>query len=198
MPATTETDRVIAAMSKLLKRIAVGVWTLFLVAVIIDFINRWLGQNYFSDPNIIIVINLAAFLVQQRWFQFALVFLTGIVVGISLNWFDRKSDEKKASELRTLGSKFRTLSDTIKIQTAGSSGWPNNVREHKADILSVLISAEKFDLWVPDERVYQLPDASLLCEYLGFIGRLLEDGHLDEARREALAWKRFLYKRSNS
>jgi hypothetical protein len=188
----------IAAMSKSLKRIAAGVWTLFLVAVIVDLTKRWLGENYFSDPNIIIVFNLAASIVQQSWFQFALVFLTGIVIGISLDWLDRKSDENKASELRTLGSNFRILSDTIKIQTAGSSGWPNSVREHKADILSALISAKKFDLWVPDERVYQLPDASFLCEYFGFIGRLLEDGHFDEARREALAWKPFLYKRSNS
>ncbi|MGB7694019.1 MAG: hypothetical protein WBM12_14240 [Pseudolabrys sp.] len=124
--------------------------------------------------------------------------MTGIVVGISLDWFDRKSRENKASELRTLGSKFRILSDTIKIQAADSSGWPNNVRERKADILSALISAKKFGLWVPDERVYQLPDASFLCEYFGFIGRLLEDGHLDEAKREALAWQPFLHKRSNS
>lgn len=188
----------IAVMSKSLKRIATAVWTLLLVAVIVDFINRWLGENYFSDPNITIVFNLAASIVQQRSFQFALVFLTGIVIGISLDWFDRKSEENKASELRTLGSKFRILSDAIKIQTADSPGWPNNVREHKADILSALISAKKFGLWVPDERVYQLPDASFLCEYFGFIGRLLEDGHFDEARREALAWKPFLYKRSVS
>ena len=118
-------------MSKSLKRIALGVWILLLVAVIVDFVNRWFGENYFSDPNIIIVFNLAAFTVQQRWFQFGLVFLTGIVVGISLDWFDRKSRENKASELRTLGSKFRILSDAIKIQTTDSSGWPNNVRNVK-------------------------------------------------------------------
>jgi hypothetical protein len=185
-------------MLRSLKRVSAGVWALLLVVAIVDFIKKWLGDNYFSDPNITIVFNLAASIVQQRWFQFAVVFWTGIVIGISLDWFDRRSDQNKASELRTLGSKFRILSETIKTQTAGSSGWPNNIREHKADILSALISAKKFDLWVPDERVYQLPDASFLCEYFGFIGRLLEDGHFDEARREALAWKPFLYKRSNS
>ena len=179
-------------MSKSLKRIALGVWILLLVAVIVDFVNRWLGENYFSDPNIIIVFNLAASIVQQRWFQFGLVFLTGIVVGISLDWFDRKSRENKASELRTLGSKFRILSDAIKIQTADSSGWPNNVREYKADILSALISAKKFGFWVPDERVYQLPDASFLCEYFRCVGKLLEDGHFDKANREALSWQPFL------
>src|SRR5262245_11112968 len=109
----------IVAMSKSLKRISACVWILFLVTVIVDFINRWLGENYFSDPNIIIAFNLAASIAPQRWFQFALVFLTGIEIGISLAWFDRKSDEKKASELRTLGSKFCILSDTIKTQAAG-------------------------------------------------------------------------------
>jgi hypothetical protein len=57
--------------------------------------------------------------------------------------------------------------------------------------VSAFISAEKFGLWVPGERAYQLPDATFLCEYLRFIGKLLEDGHFDEANREALAWKRY-------
>ena len=192
--------RMIAAMSKLLKRVAGGVWILFLAPIIVDVLNKRLGENYFSDPNITSVFNFLTPIAQRSWFQFALVFLTGIVVGVSLNWLDRKSEENKGSELRALGSKFRSLSDIIKNQTADSSTWPNNVREHKAEISSAVISAQKFDLWVPDERVYKLPDASFLCEYFRFIGRLLEDGHFDEAKHEALAWKPFLYraKRSDS
>src|SRR5262249_33900735 len=75
----------------------------------------------------------------QLWFQFVLVFFTGIVLGFSLDWLARKSDQNKASELRSLGSKFRTLSDTIKIRTA-SSEWPNNVRNLKPEIMSALSS----------------------------------------------------------
>ena len=100
---------------------------------------------------------------------------------------------KKASELRSLGSKFRSLSDSIKIRTA-SSGWPDNVLDLKPAILSVFISAKKFDLWVPNEHVYQLPDASFLCEYFRCVGKLLEDGHFDKANSEALSWKPFLDK----
>ena len=161
-------------------------------------------ENVFSDPNgmattvfrsavATTVLNNLLVLGQQRWFQFALVFLTGIVIGISLDWFNRKSDEKKASELRTLGSKFRILSEGIKTRTA-LSGWTNNVRDLKPEILSAFISAKKFGLWVPNEHVYELPDASFLCEYFGFIGKLLEDGHFDEANSEARAWKPFLDK----
>jgi hypothetical protein len=58
--------------------------------------------------------------------------------------------------------------------------------------MSALKSARRFDLWVPGERVFELPDATLLCEYFRCVGVLLEDGRLDEASREALSWKPFL------
>jgi hypothetical protein len=47
-------------------------------------------------------------------------------------------------------------------------------------------------LWVPGERVFELPDGSFLSEYLRTVGMLLENGRLDEARREALSWQPFL------
>jgi hypothetical protein len=48
--------------------------------------------------------------------------------------------------------------------------------------MSALIFANKFGLWAPDERVYQFPDASFLCEYFKFVGKLLEDRHPKKAR----------------
>ena len=116
-------------------------------------------------------------------------------IGISLDWLARKSDENKASELRRLGSKLRSLSDIIKSRTAEvHSEWPDHVRDLKPDIASAFISAKKIGLWVPGERAFQLSGASFLCEYLRLMGRLLEDGHFDEAKREALAWKPYLNK----
>jgi hypothetical protein len=112
-------------------------------------------------------------------------------IGASSEWLNRKSDEKKAYELRSLGFKFSSLSDSIKSRTA-SSEWPSNVHDLRPAILSAFISAKKFDLWVPSNRIYELPDASFLCEYFGCVGRFLEDGHFDEASREALSWKPFL------
>ena len=64
----------------------------------------------------------------------------------------------------------------------------------KPAILSAFISARKFGLWAPNEHVYQLPDASFLCEYFRCVGKLLEDGHFDNANSEALSWKPFLDK----
>jgi hypothetical protein len=189
-------------MSKRLKQFLFGIWGLLLIPLITPILEKWLDENVFSDPNgmattvfpmATTVFNNLLALGQQRWFKFALVFLTGIVIGVSLEWLNRKSDEKKASELRSLGSKFRSLSDSIKIRTA-SSVWPDNVRDLKPAILSAFISARKFGLWVPNEHVYQLPDASFLCEYFRCVGKLLEDGHFDRANSEALSWKPFLDK----
>jgi hypothetical protein len=189
-------------MSKWLKPFLFGVWGLLLIPLITPFLKKWLADNVFSDPNGAAttvfrdVVATPTFekllsLSEQRWFGSTLVFLTGIVTGVSLEWLNRKSDEKKASGLRSLGSKFRSLSESIKIRTT-SSGWPDSVRDLKPAILSAFDSARKFDLWVPDEHVYQLPDASFLCEYFKSVGKLLEDGHFEKAKIEALSWKPFL------
>jgi hypothetical protein len=233
-------------MSKRLKQFLFGIWGLLLIPLITPIFAKWLEENVSSDPNGVattifrnavaatVFDNLLA-LGQRHWFQFALVFLTGIVVGVSLEWLNRKSDEEKASQLRSLGSKFRSLSDSIKARAfsseslprtgcgvgtgsreenaskqetiasvpiqlerkgsrTASSGWPDNVRDLQPAILSALSSARKFDLWAPDEQVYQLPDASFLCEYFRCVGKLLEDGHFNKASSEALSWRPFLDK----
>jgi hypothetical protein len=190
------------SMSKWLKQLLFGIWGLLLIPLITPILKKWLEENVFSDPNEMattvfrnavattVFENLLA-LGQQRWFKFALVFLTGIVIGVSLEWLNRKSDEKKAYELRSLGAKFRSLSDSLKNRTA-SSGWPDNVNDLKPAIMSAFGSARKLHLWVPDEHVYQLPDASFLCEYFRCVGKLLEDGQFDKAKREAISWQPFL------
>ena len=190
------------SMSKWLKQFLFGIWGLLLIPLITPIFEKWLEENVFSDPSGMattafrnavatpVFENLLA-LGQQRWFKFVLVFWTGIVLGVSLEWWNRKSDEKKASELRSLGVKFRSLSDSLKIRTP-SSGWPDNVGDLKPAIASAFNSARRFHLWVPDEHVYQLPDASFLCEYFRCVGKLLEDGQFDKANREALSWKPFL------
>src|SRR6266567_7047657 len=153
-------------MSKWLKPFLFGIWGLLLIPLIAPILKKWLEENVLSDSNgmatavfsnamATTVFNNLLALGQRRWFAFAFVFLAGIVIGVSLEWLNRKSDEKKASELRSLGAKFRSLSDSLKIRTP-SSGWPDNVGDLKPAITSVFNSARKFHLWVPDEHVYQL------------------------------------------
>jgi hypothetical protein len=180
-------------MFKWLKPFLFGIWGLLLFPLIGTALEKWLEENVFSEPYALattISDNLME-VGQQRWFKLLLVLFTGIVIGVSLESLNRKSGERRAFELRSLGSKFRCLSDGIKLRTA-SPGWPDNARDLRPAIMSAFISAKGFDLWAPGERVYELPDPSFLCEYFRCVGRLLEDGHLDEASREALSWKPFL------
>jgi hypothetical protein len=180
-------------MFKWLKPFLFGIWGLLLFPLIGTALEKWLEENVFSEPYALattISDNLME-VGQQRWFKLLLVLFTGIVIGVSLESLNRKSGDRRAFELRSLGSKFRGLSDSIKLRTA-SPGWPDNARDLRPAIMSAFISAKGFDLWAPGERVYELPDPSFLCEYFRCVGRLLEDGHLDEASREALSWKPFL------
>lgn len=180
-------------MSRWLKALLFGIWGLLLIPLIGTAVEKWLEDNVFSEPDAVTtaISNHLVTVGELRWFKFALVFMTGIVIGVSLESLGRTSGERKAFELRSLGYKFRSLSDSIQTRTA-SPGWPDNARDLKPAIKSALVSATKFGLWVPNEHVYELPDASFLCEYFRCVGRLLEDGHLDEASREALSWKPFL------
>ena len=82
-------------MSKGLKQFLFGIWGLLLIPLITPILEKWLEENVFSDPNgmattifpnamATTVFNNLLALGQQRWFKFTLVFLTGIVVGVSL------------------------------------------------------------------------------------------------------------------
>ena len=134
-------------MAKKLKTIVCGAWVVLLLPLLATIFEKWLEQKLFFDPNALAttVFNNIVVLSQQRWFHFALVFLTR-----NRNWCfirladPQNSDENKASKLRHLGSNFRRLSDSIKTQTEVRSEWPNNIRDLKPDIVSAFISAEKF------------------------------------------------------
>jgi hypothetical protein len=189
-------------MSGLLKKLLFGIWGLLLIPLIAPAAAKWLEEYVFSDSHGTATTAFRdtaatpAFtgllaLGQQPWFRFAVVFLTGVVVGVALEWLSRKSGEKKAGKLRSLGWKFRSLSESLRLRTT-SPGWPDNVRDLQPAMLSLFGAARKFDLWAPHERAFQLPDATFLCEYLRCVGKHLEDGDFDDARKEALSWRPFL------
>ena len=94
-------------MSKWLKQLLFGIWGLLLIPLIAPILEKWLEENVFSDSSDITTtafsntMAAAAFssllaLGHQRWFKFAFVFSTGIIIGVSIEWLSRKSDEKKS------------------------------------------------------------------------------------------------------
>jgi hypothetical protein len=180
-------------MFKWLKALLFVIWGLLLIPLFGATVEKWLAENVLPEPNAAarLISDQLVRIGELSWFKFALVFMTGLVIGISLQTSAARSGARKAFELRSLGYRLRNLSDALKARTA-SAGWPDNARDLRPAIMSVLISASKFGVWVPNDRIYELPDASFLCEYFGSVGKLLEDGHLEQARGEALSWKPFL------
>ena len=179
-------------MPRWLKSLLFGIWGLLLLPLIGITVERWFVENIFSEPNALAtdISNSLVALSRLRWFNFALAFMTGMVVAMLLESSVHKAGARRAFELRSLGYKFRSLSESIKTRT--TAGWPDNAADLKQAIAAALTSAKTFGLWVPDQRVYELPDATFLCEYFRSLGVLLEDGRLDEARREAVSWRPFL------
>jgi hypothetical protein len=185
-------------MSRWLKVLLFGVWGLLLIPPSGALLGKWLEENIFPErEGVSAISNRLVAIGQQPWFRFALVFMTGIAIGVSLESLGGKSGERRAFEVRSLGYKFRSLSDSIQARIE-SSGWPDNVRDLRPAIMSAFVAARKFGLWAPGERVYELPDPSFLCEYFKCVGKLLEDGHLEEAAREALSWRPFLDRKKPS
>src|SRR4029077_16746631 len=135
-------------MSKWPKLFLFGIWGLLLIPLVTPILQKWLEENVFDphglattifpNPEAATAFNNLLAVGEQRWFKFALVFLTGLVIGVLLEWLSRTSDDKKAFELKSLATKFRSRSDHIKVRTS-SSGWPDNVRDLKPAILSVFI-----------------------------------------------------------
>ena len=180
-------------MSKWLKIVAFVIWGLLLIPLVGTALEAWVADNIFGGSNAFAtaVSDQLIAVSETPWFKFALVYMTGIVVGVSLETSVKRAGERKAFEVRSLGYRFRSLADGLKMRAA-VPGWPDNVQDLKPAIMSVLVAAGKFKIWAPTERVFTLPDASFLCEYFTSVGRLLEDGQLKEAAREALSWKPFL------
>lgn len=180
-------------MSKWLKALIFVAWGALLIPLAGNAPENWLEHHVLSGHSAAAasVANDLAALRNQRWFNFALTFMSGMVLGVSMEALARRRVERKAFDIRNLGFKFAALAASIKSRTS-PSGWPEDARDLRPAISSALLSARKFDLWVPGERVFELPDGSFLSEYFSCVGRLLEAGHLGAASREALSWKPFL------
>src|SRR5262245_64192588 len=100
-------------MSRLIRSLLFGIWGLLLIPLLAPALRKWLEENVFSDSHSAATTAFRdatatpAFtgllaLGEQPWFRFALAFLTGVVVGVSLEWFSRKSGEKRGAFLTRL------------------------------------------------------------------------------------------------
>ena len=191
-------------MSGWLKKLLFGIWGILLIPLIAPALKRWLDQNVFTDahqvrpPRPFVTLRRPAVfshlvaLGEQPWFKLAVVFLTGLIAGVSLEWFCRKSGEKRAAELRSLGWKFRSLSESIRLRTA-SSDWPDSVQDLKpAMLLRVRLRPEFRSLGAERLARSSCRTRPSSANIFACVGKHLEDGDFDEAGREAQSWRPFL------
>ena len=71
-------------MSKWLKPLLFAIWGLLLIPLIGRAVEKWLTDNVASEPNALVrtISDQLSAVGEARWFEFALVFMTGIVMGV--------------------------------------------------------------------------------------------------------------------
>src|SRR5215475_11381107 len=134
-------------MSKWLKIVAFVIWGLLLIPVVGTAAEAWVADNIFGGSSAFAtaISDQLVAVSEAPWFKFALVYMTGIVVGVSLEGSVKRAGERWAFEVRSLGYKFRSLADALKTRAA-APGWPENVRDLKPAIIWALNAARNFKL----------------------------------------------------
>ena len=182
-------------MSKLLRRIVLFIWALFLLPVLGQFPISWLESiGVYKNPDVsFVILNLVATLGQNYWVQMVALGLGTLTLGAWLDQIARKLDDHESKEMRGLGWEFQLLADrAARAQNNFPNHSPRNVRPLQADLLSTLLSAKNFGLWVPGPEIYQRSNPEFLVNYLKLVGTLLHNGCLREAKEEALRAKQML------
>jgi hypothetical protein len=169
--------------------IAAGVFTLFISPLAVKVLDR-MAENfglYDRDalPN---AVSFLLGLADQSWVRATALGVTAFAAGLWTDWLLRRLDSTRAESRKKLGSEMSRLARPL------PEGY---VRLESPKVMSALIQAKKFGLWAPDlsapaNGLEHLPPAQLfkfLMEYFEAVGRLLEAGHFNEAKREALQSK---------
>jgi hypothetical protein len=125
------------------------------------------------------------YLRQQPWFRDAAVFLGGLISGLCLDWLRRKLGRSRADMREALGNEMLILDHDL-------LGLRDPMSEARSEIMSCFITARKFKIWAPDERVFEIqPNRAydMIRNYLTNVGVMLRDGHFSEAKRYAMRIK---------
>ena len=182
-------------MSKWLRRVVLFIWALFLLPILSQFPISWLESiGVFKKPDDSFgIVNLVATLGQNYWVQMVALGLGTLTLGAWLDQIARKFDDQESQELRGLGWEFQLLADrAVRAQNNLPNHSPRNVRPLQADLLSTLLSAKNFGLWVPGPEIYQQANSEFLANYLKLVGTLLHNGRFREAKEKALRAKQML------
>ncbi len=164
-------------------------------------IEKWADRNgYLDDPTkgLQWLISVLASIPDLPGFYPFICFLVGLVSGLWLDRFAKSWSNERGRELQSIGYSMLNLNEVIGRRSQRTlAAWPEFIADLTPEMNSVFIRSAKAGIWSPSAHILNLNDnGRLLINYLGFVGRLLADGHTDEAKVAALQTQADLRKSS--
>jgi hypothetical protein len=158
--------------------------------LIAEGIKRWADRNgYLDDPSkgLQWALTTVASLTEWWWFYYALCFFVGLILGLWLDRLMRVRSNKRSAKSESVGHDMQELAHIIRKQGGRSLAvWPDCFNSYASRVSSVLISAKALGLWTPTGDALRLEDDGFfLHQYFDFVGRMLVDGHIKQAKQLA-------------
>jgi hypothetical protein len=167
------------------RKIALGVLTLFVLPIAVEFLKHIAEKvGLYDRPGDAVdtILNFFLSLAELPWLRITALALGAFVAGLWLDWLLRKLDDTRADERKVLGNDMIVLADNLEELT-----FP--MQQGKPSITSCFASARKLGIWAPDDRVFlDLPSdraTDLIVNYLRQVGTMLKDGHFRKAKQDA-------------
>jgi hypothetical protein len=177
-------QRFLAWLLASVRWLAVGVFSVFVIPLAVEFVKH-LAENVglYDRPQETanVVLKFLLDLAEQTWLRVTALALGCFVVGLWSGWFLRGSDGSRAEKRKELGTEMIFLAHQI-----ADIRHPMHLARPR--IRSCFATTKKLGLWVPDDRVFQLPVPVAYQEvsnYLRQVGRMLKDGNFREAKQDA-------------
>jgi hypothetical protein len=155
--------------------------------LISEMIKKWAERNgYLDDPSkgLHWLLSSLGGVADSPFFYPALAFLVGLVMGL---WADRvvaRVTENSSDEIKSIGYRFMELRDDIASRMGMVTvEWLQSIGDIGPQLQSAFLRAKKAGIWTPTRRAFELQDdGKFVVHYLSFVGQLLADGHIDEAK----------------
>jgi hypothetical protein len=176
-------------MAKIVRWVASVLLAVVLVPVVGEFFVKQAEKSGVYDKPGEAVSRVWLYLVSFAdlpYFRVAVAAMTGLVLGLWMDWLMRRFDGSRDDNLRALGRDIESLGDkVVSAQRFDPSGWPNNIGYVLPELMSLLAKVEKHGFSVPQEDLMKRQNAGLLAGYLMMVGKFLAEGQFEEARKAA-------------
>lgn len=151
-------------------------------------IEKWAERNgYLEDPSkgLHWLLSLLSSAAESPFFYPLVAFLVGLGVGLWLDSIVRSATNDSELELKSIGYNFLDLADELSRRASlVVARWPDSIGDIFPRLQSAFVRAGKAGIWAPPPSAFKLNDeGDFVRRYLTYTGRMLADGHYNEAKR---------------